>query len=190
MIRTIRGTITHIGERSLIVETTGLGYEVFSATDTLARAELGKEVQLFTHLAIRDDAQELYGFSSKNELDFFEMLLGVSGVGPRSALTIISIGSIDGLKRAIGSADLAYLTKISGIGKKTAEKIVVELRDKLAALGHTRENGTSAHEVDALEALMQLGYSRDEARSALQAVPTEILDTNSRIREALKQFGK
>jgi holliday junction DNA helicase RuvA len=128
---------------------------------------------------------DLYGFLEMEELGFFEMLIGVSGIGPRSALAILGIASIETLRKAISTGDTAYLTKISGIGRKTAEKIVIELRDKMGAdISTTSLQG----ELDALEALKSLGYSQNEARDALKKVPAEA-NINIKIKEALKILG-
>ncbi|HWA31967.1 MAG TPA: Holliday junction branch migration protein RuvA, partial [Candidatus Paceibacterota bacterium] len=138
-----------------------------------------------THTHLREDAIELYGFMDHDELEFFEMLIGVSGIGPKGALSILGVATIEVLAKAISTGDISYLTKISGIGKKTAEKIVIELRDKL---GEEAADGTLQGELDALEALRSLGYSQGEAREALKKVPAE-LDTNGKVREALKILG-
>lgn len=190
MIRRIRGTVLEITEKSAVVDVGGVGYEVYLPTGAISGLRLGELATLETRLIIREDAHELYGFADKSELEFFELLLGVSGVGPKSALTIVSIGSINTLKKAIGSGDLSYLTKVSGIGKKTAEKIIVELRDKLALMGHNAREGELSGESDALEALLALGYSREEARDALKDVPALFSETSGRVREALKILGK
>src|SRR3989344_5218567 len=113
------------------------------------------------------------------------MLLGVSGIGPRSALTILGVATIETLRKAIGTGDVSYLTKISGIGKKTAEKIVIELRDKI---GEEKSGSSLQGELDALEALKSLGYSQNEARDALKKVSSEV-NTNAKIKEALKILG-
>jgi Holliday junction DNA helicase RuvA len=134
---------------------------------------------------VREDALDLFGFSEYQELEFFQMLLSVSGIGPRSALTILGIATTETLKKAIGSGDISYLTKISGIGKKTAEKIVIELRDKLEDSG---ADSNLQGELDALEALKSLGYSQAEAREALKKVKSDA-DTNTKVREALKILG-
>jgi Holliday junction DNA helicase RuvA len=131
---------------------------------------------------------DLYGFKDRQELEFFEMLINVSGIGPKGALTILGITSIETLKKAIGTSDTSYLTKISGIGKKTAEKIVIELRDKVASEMSEKEGGSLQGELDALEALKSLGYSQNEARDALKKVSSDA-DTNTKIREALKILG-
>jgi Holliday junction DNA helicase RuvA len=167
-----------------------MGYEVSTTTDTLATAGLGAELALFTHLVVREDAMELYGFRTRNELTFFQMLIPVSGVGPRSAIAIVSLGSIESIQRAIGSGDVGYLTSVSGIGKKTAEKIIIDLRDKLTALGYRAGSGEFNGDADALEALIKLGYSQSEARDAVKRIPTTITNLNDKIKEALKFIGK
>jgi Holliday junction DNA helicase RuvA len=120
-------------------------------------------------------------------MNFFELLLDVSGIGPKGALGILSIASIDSLQRAIATGDIGYLTKVSGIGRKTAEKIVIELRDKLK--GYAGVEGTAGglrEESDMIEALKSLGYSQNEARDALKQIPSSITDMNGKIKEALK----
>ena len=134
---------------------------------------------------MREDALDLYGFLNYEELEFFEMLIGVSGIGPKGALAILSIASTETLRKAIGTGDTSYLTKISGIGKKTAEKIVIELRDKM---GEQEKGSSMQEELDAMEALKSLGYSQNEIREALKKVPPD-LNTNEKIREALKILG-
>ncbi|MEN9582969.1 MAG: hypothetical protein RL641_923 [Candidatus Parcubacteria bacterium] len=190
MIAFVKGKITDISDRSVIIETQGVGYEVSTTTDTLATAQIGTELALFTHLVVREDSMELYGFKTRQELTFFQMLITVSGVGPRSAIAIVSLGSIESIQRAIGSGDVGYLTSVSGIGKKTAEKIIIDLRDKLAALGHRMGNGEFSGDSDALEALVKLGYSQTEARDAVKRIPPTITNTNDKIKEALKYIGK
>ena len=185
MIGSLRGRIALKTDKFLILETGGVGYKVSVSPDVLSKAsKAGEELFLHVHTHVREDAMDLYGFLSLEDLEFFEMLLGVSGIGPRSALAILGIASIETLRRAISTGDTSYLTKISGIGRKTAEKIVIELRDKI---GEEKEGASLQEELDALEALKSLGYSQNEAREALKKVPDGT--TNTRIREALKVLG-
>jgi len=194
MIGSIQGKIILKTEKFLIVQTGGVGYKISASPDTISKVAAPRkssgqndtEVSFWIHTHVREDSLDLYGFLQREELEFFEMLIQVSGVGPKGALAILGITSIDTLKRAISTGDTTYLTKISGIGKKTAEKIVIELRDKIAdGLGSTGESLQG--ELDALEALKSLGYSQNEAREALKKVTSE--DTNTKIREALKILG-
>lgn len=186
MIGSIRGKIILKTDKFLIVETGGVGYKMSVSPDVLSKAKkVGEEILLWIHTHVREDALDLYGFLNREELEFFEMLLNVSGIGPRSALAILGIASIETLRKAIGTGDTSYLTKISGIGKKTAERIIIELRDKI---GEEKGGSSLQGELDALEALKSLGYSQNEAREALKKVSAET-DTNTKIREALKILG-
>ncbi len=185
MIGSIKGKIILKTDKFVIVEINNIGYKIALSPDTLSRLKNETEVFFYIHTHIREDAFDLYGFLEHKELEFFEMLLGVSGIGPKSALVILSIASIETLKKAIGTGDTSYLTKISGIGRKTAEKIVIELRDKM---GREESDGSLENEMDALEALKSLGYSQNQAREALKKVSPE-KDINGKIREALKILG-
>ena len=185
MIGSIKGKIIFKTDRFLIVETGGVGYKINVSPDSLLMFKLNEDTLIWTHTHVREDSLELFGFKNREELEFFEMLINVSGIGPRSALTILSIASIQTLKKAISSNDIAYLTKISGIGRKTAEKIVIELRDKI---GEEKSDGSLQYELDALEALKSLGYTQSEAREALKKVSADS-DTNAKIKEALKILG-
>ncbi len=190
MIARIEGTIVHMADKFVIVDVAGVGYKVFVTSDTLASCEESAHIVFFTYTAVRENSLDLYGLLNNNEMSFFELLLDVSGIGPKSALSILAVASIDTLKRAIATGDTSYLNKVSGIGRKTAEKIVIELRDKLQA--HKGEEGT-AHalrgESDIVEALKSLGYSQNEARDVLKQIPSTTLGTNARIKEALKILG-
>ena len=168
MIGSIKGKIILKTDKFLIIETGGVGYKISVSPDTLSKSfKINDDIFLWIHTHVREDAFDLFGFLDIQELEFFEMLINVSGIGPRSALTILSIASIETLRKAIGSNDITYLTKISGIGRKTAEKIIIELRDKV---GKENKDGSLKEELDALEALKSLGYSQNEAREALKTV--------------------
>ncbi|MBP7006586.1 MAG: Holliday junction branch migration protein RuvA [Candidatus Pacebacteria bacterium] len=187
MIGSLKGEIILKTDKFLILETSsGVGYKInVSPENFLISKKEGDNVFLWIYTHVREDAMELFGFLDYKELALFEMLISVSGIGPRSALVILSVATVDTLARAISTGDVTYLTKISGIGKKTAEKIVLELRDKLEM---TDEGGTLQEELDALEALKSLGYSQGEAREALKRVSPDT-DTNTKVREALKILG-
>ncbi len=190
MISHLSGTVIDISEKYAVIEVGGLGYKVSCATDTLAGLHIDSPASLHTYLAVREDALDLYGFATHEEKDFFEMLISVSGIGPKGALGILGATTIDTLKKAIGTGDTSYLTKVSGIGRKTAEKVVLELRDKMRAHVDMKETpGALRAESDVVEALKSLGYSQNEARDALKEVSAEIVGTNARIREALKILG-
>ncbi len=183
MIGSINGTLKLKTDKYAIVEAGGVGYKISLSPDTLSK--LGKETSLWIHTHVREDALELYGFIDRPELEFFEMLMNVPGIGPKSALGILSIATVENLRRAVSTGDTAYLTRVSGIGEKTAEKIVLELRDKL----ETVSGGTPLREeLDVLEALRSLGYRETEAREALKKV-SATGSANGKIKEALKILG-
>jgi Holliday junction DNA helicase RuvA len=190
MIAHISGKILHKNEKFLIVDVNGVGYKVSTTIENINSVNLGQGAEFWTYTAVRENAIDIYGFKDLEEMSFFELLLDVSGIGPKSALSIISVASTDTLKKAIATGDTGYLNKVSGIGKKTAEKIVIELRDKLHAhIGDDTGTETLKGESDALEALKTLGYSQNEARDVLKQIPNTIEGTNARIKEALKILG-
>lgn len=189
MIAWISGKIIHKNEKFLIIDTNKVGYKVFTTIENIDSSKIGEEREFWTYTAVRENAIDIYGFKDLEEMSFFELLLDVSGIGPKSALSIISVASVDTLKKAIATGDTGYLNKVSGIGRKTAEKIVLELKDKLYA--NIRENGGAGleGESDIVEALKTLGYSQNQARDALKQVGNDIEGTNARIKEALKILG-
>ena len=172
-----------------VISAGGVGYKVSATRELLLTLKQDKEVALWTHLAVRENALDLYGFASEEELRLFELLLTVSGIGPKSALAILDIATVETLRSAISAGNASYLTKVSGIGKKTAEKIVLELSDKVGA--STEGSAATLHgDAEALEAMKALGYSQAEARDALRKVPPEVERSNERLREALRLLGR
>jgi len=188
MIGHLIGRVTAIRPGYAIVTAAGVGYKVFATRELLLSLKQDSEAALWTHLAVRESILDLYGFGSEDELRLFELLLTVSGIGPKSALAILDIASVETLRSAISAGNASYLTKVSGIGKKTAEKIVLELRDKVGA--SIEGSAASLHgDEEALEAMRALGYTQAEARDALRKVPQEIERSNERLREALRILG-
>lgn len=170
----------------VVVEANGVGYSVHVARDTAGKVRIGEQVSLWTYLSVRENAMDLFGFYDRDELAFFEMLLSVPGIGPRSALAVLSLATPEVLKRAIAEENVTYLTKVSGIGKKTAERIVVTLKDRLD--GH--DIGASlGGDADVVEVLTSLGYSQHEARKAVQKIDESVTGTSERTKEALKILG-
>jgi Holliday junction DNA helicase RuvA len=191
MISYIEGRVIFKGDRFLVIEANGIGYRVFVGPDVLRKAKKEETIKLWTHLYVREDSMELYGFSEYAELDFFEILIQISGIGPKSALGVLSVAPLDTLKRAIASGETSYLTQVSGIGKKIAEKIILELKDKLGKIGFgAEENIFLKEEEDVLRALRTLGYSYSEAREAIKQLPSNITGTQERVKEALKILSK
>ncbi len=192
MISRLTGTIGHIDPKYIILDVNGVGYKVFTTADIITK--LGKDagiVTVYTYLAVRENAMDLYGFISPSELSFFELLITISGIGPKTALGILNSASVHALETAVQTGDTSHLTKISGIGKKVAEKIVLELKDKVEKITHTPEaQSAMKNDADALEALMSLGYTQNESRDALKSIKKEITKTGDKIKEALKILGR
>lgn len=189
MIAQLKGTIVSSGVDSVVLDVAGVGYRIRTTLETikgLRKKESG--ITFFTHLAVRETSMELYGFLHEEEVLFFELLISVSGIGPKSGLAIMNLETTATLSSAITQNDITYLTKVSGIGRKSAEKIIIELRDKITSVD---ENTIHAHkeDKDALDALQSLGYSTREAREALRAVPKDITGTQKRLTSALKLLG-
>lgn len=191
MISLLTGTIKLKGLKSATIDIHGLGFEVFLPQLTLEKIKIGQTATYYTHLQVREDALELYGFETLAEKNFFELLISVSGVGPKSALSVLSIAKLEEIKKAILRDDPTLLRKVSGIGQKTAERIVVELKNKLADLvvGNERIDLSTANS-GAFDALMTLGYSAAEVREALRKLPKDINDENEIIKQTLKMLGK
>jgi holliday junction DNA helicase RuvA len=189
MISQLSGTVAHKDIRFMVIDVNGVGYKVYASNETMEKCPLNEHIRVWTHMIVREDALDLYGFLSKDAQDFFEMLIGISGIGPKTALSILNLATIATLHKAIATGDSSYLTKVSGIGKKNAEKIVLELKDKLMVV---LEEGEAArdNQSDTLEALKALGYNEREARDALKKVPKDITDTGECVKYALKILAK
>lgn len=187
MIGQLTGQITYQEDRFVILNVGGVGYKVFVSSETLNKLPVtAQTVTIWTKLIVREEVLDLYGFIAKKELNFFELLNSISGVGPKSALSILSLAPPETLQKAISSGKTEYLTQVSGIGRKIAEKIILELRDKI---GHLAESSTNLdQEAEAVLALEALGYSNREAREALREIPSDITDTSAKIKEALKNL--
>jgi|TARA_Y100000310_G_scaffold122869_2_gene121629 Holliday junction DNA helicase RuvA len=188
MIAQISGVVIKKGPDFAIIDVGGLGYKVYTTVSAQRLLKKDENASLYTHLSVRENALDLYGFSDEEELSIFEMLVSISGIGPKSARAILSITDAATLRGAVAQGDASTLTKVSGIGKKNAERIIIELRDKLGVL---EENSAPIQEeVDAIEALKALGYSVKEARDALKRVSRDISGVDNRIKEALKVLGR
>jgi Holliday junction DNA helicase RuvA len=193
MISYIKGTIQNKGKGYVIVLAGDLGYKVFVNEAIFAELDINQRVEFYTYHNVKEDASDLYGFYQMEQLDMFELLLSISGVGPKSALATLGIASIADIRESISRGDSSLLVKVSGIGKKTAERIVLELRDKIlhVAGGMKQGTGKSGAQLasDEIDALMALGYSLQQAREALKKVDPGIKESGQRIKEALKGLG-
>ena len=186
MIAYLKGTIQSKDLKSLIINVNNIGYQVYATPNCLEKATQGQEIELYTHLHIREDCQELYGFENKEELEFFTKLISVSGIGPKSALGVFALAKVQEIKQAIANGDIAFLTRLSGIGKKTAERVVVDLRGKIDLTDSTP--GLKGSDTDAVEALTGLGYSHQQAIQALRQTTAQTVE--DRLKQALKILGK
>lgn len=189
MIARLTGTIDALRAQSAIVGVSGIGYQVFVTSYALGKLAGLTEATLFIHTHVREDALQLYGFLEEDELRMFELLISISGIGPKVALSILSIADVKTIQTAIVNKDPSILTRVSGVGKKTAERVIIELQNKVEAVGLADAAGALADQ-EALEALTALGYSVTEARDALKAVPSEISGVQNRLRQALRNLGK
>lgn len=192
MISHITGSVLDLDLKYAVICTSGIGYKVYATTDTLEHLSHQKEnVSLWIHTVVREDALDLYGFMKKSDMEFFELLLTVSGIGPKSALGILNVASVETIKNAIFEDDPSYLTKVSGIGKKTAEKVIRELKEKVALPEVTESgepNSRSKNNKESsmvIDALISLGYNADEARNAAKKIDKS-LSTGEQVKQALK----
>lgn len=198
MISHLRGTIISKSVRFCVLDVQGLGYKVFLSDEALRGLKIDGPAEFWTHLAVRENALDLYGFADQESLVLFELLINISGIGPKTALGVINVASAQTLRRAVSAGDLAYLTKVSGIGRKLAEKIILELREKISELGVDGDEiegagGDLRGETDALEALKSLGYSERDARDALKKITAEggeKLSAGDKVKKALKTLGE
>ncbi|HZP96016.1 MAG TPA: Holliday junction branch migration protein RuvA [Candidatus Limnocylindria bacterium] len=186
MIALIRGDVVARGSDHVIVDVRGVGYKVF-----VPRHPSSDAVTLHTHQVIREDAHQLYGFETREELALFEMLIGVSGVGPKAAMSILGVARPAQVASAIASGDVAALSKAPGVGKKTAERLIVDLKGKVARAGIERETGAMPVDDEAAAALQALGYSAAEALAALRSAPAATTaSTEERVTAALRSAGR
>lgn len=191
MIGKLTGTLLEKNPPEVLVDCAGVGYEVQVPMSTFYNLPaLGERVSLLTQFIVREDAQLLYGFASAPERAAFRLLIKISGVGPRTALGILSGMGVDDLAQAITLQEAGRLVKVPGIGKKTAERLLLELKGKLGAdIGSTRNHATTEAQADILQALLALGYNDKEAAAALKALPPDVAVSEG-IRLALKSLGK
>lgn len=192
MIAHVSGIVAEKFGNAVIVDVAGIGYEVQVSLSDYEAALLNEPLKLFTYHHIREQSQDLFGFSSLAAKKLFELLISVQGVGPKAALAILSLGDAETVRNAIANEDSTFIAKASGVGKKTAERVIVDLTDKVGiaiayASGDTQLPAQSIEQNDeALEALMALGYTLADASKALEGISTD-LPTAARVTEALKQ---
>ena len=190
MIAHIRGVVSEKFGNSVIVDVSGVGYEMSVPTPDFENAMLGEERKFFTYHAVRENSEELYGFSSLMAKKIFELLISVQGIGPKAGIAILSLAEAEEVRNAIANGDTAFISKASGVGKKSAERVIVDLRDKVgipSKYGATEAKYTTAAQAsdEALDALMALGFPLKEATAALEGID-DSLPVEERVRLALK----
>ncbi len=190
MIATLRGEISQIEDNALILEVGGVGLRVFVPAPLRTKLKTGETVFLFTHLVVREDALILYGFESQADRELFNILLGVDGVGPKVALSVLSTMTLDAVQRAVFADEADLLSRVPGVGKKTAQKMALHLKDKLKPSDALAKMASmSDKDSEVLAALTALGYSVVEAQAAIQSIPKDARDdTEERLRLALGYF--
>jgi Holliday junction DNA helicase RuvA len=190
MIATLRGEIAQVEENALVIEVGGVGLRVFVPAPLRTRSKAGEVLMLYTHLVVREDALVLYGFESQPERELFNTLLGVDGVGPKAALSVLSTLTLDAIQRAVFADQTEVLNRVPGIGKKTAQKMAIHLKDKLKPMDALASMAAMTDwDSEVMAALTALGYSVVEAQAAIQALPKDAPeDTEERLRMALQYF--
>lgn len=200
MIYNLKGRLSVSDMNFIVVECGGVGFKCFTTLNTIRQLpKIGGEVNVFTHLAVREDAMDLYGFASKDELDAFKLLITVSGIGPKAAASILSELTPDRLAVCIASGDAKSITKAQGVGKKTAERVVLELKDKMADIAVGTDNSRdvanavsvneSSDSAEAVAALVALGFSQSDAAVAVGSMDKS-LSVDEMIRAGLKQLSR
>ncbi|MBR0431918.1 Holliday junction branch migration protein RuvA [Candidatus Saccharibacteria bacterium] len=188
MIAHIKGIVVEKFANSLIIDVNGVGYELTVTSPDFEATNLGDETKFYTHHVVRENAEELYGFSSLAAKKLFELLISVNGVGPKAGIAILSLAAPEAVRNAIANADVAFVSKAQGVGKKSAERVIVDLRDKVGIPSHygaTVVAPAISENDEALDALIALGFPLKEATTALEKIDKS-LPVEERVRQALK----
>ena len=197
MIGYIKGSVAQIKDDRMIVEVGGIGYELYASTTVLSSAKIGEQLKLYTSLSIKDDSLTLYGFISEDEKQLFLKLTAVSGIGPKSAIALLSNLSVQGIISAVILEDVKALSSAPGIGRKTASRIIIDLKDSLKSIEPSEylqdaapvtNSSSQSAKSEAVSALIALGYSRAEALQAVNSVPSDGMDTEALLKQALKKL--
>jgi len=192
MYEYLNGRVDYIGEDYTVIDISGLGYRVFTTQNTMKSLKLGENSKIFTHLIVKEDDLVLYGFSTRDELDMFKLLISVSGVGPKAGASLLNQNKASELAAAIISRDIAKLTKAQGIGKKIAERIVLELKDKIdteSAIGEIDSFDGTGEIAQVVEALVSLGYNYSMAANAVMKLKDTSQPIDILIKDALRQLA-
>ncbi len=185
MIYSLQGTISEKEKDFIVIETNGVSFQIFVSGFLLEKIKLNQNIKILTYLEVKEDALTLYGFENKTELKYFKFLVAISGIGPKSAINILSLIRLEDLERAVLNEKIDILTKVSGIGKKTAQRIILEFKEKINKNFKSQPN---QEEDDSLivDALITMGYTLSQSREAIKKVPLEIKGTDQRLKQTLK----
>ncbi|MEA1963029.1 MAG: Holliday junction branch migration protein RuvA [Patescibacteria group bacterium] len=192
MISFLRGKIKNKGQGYIILDVRDVGYRVFVNEAVYMETDIGQEAEFYIYQNVREDSLSLFGFNTPDQLEMFELLLSISGIGPKSALGVLGIASTEDIKDSISRGDSSLLTKVSGIGKKTAERVVLDLRDKVERVANGAQSAANKGTIasgEEIDALMALGYSMMQARDALRQVDSDVKDSGERIKAALRAIS-
>ena len=192
MISSLEGKIALRAEKYIVLEVGGVGYKVWCSEKTLSKIpQISSSVKLFTFLSVKENGWDLFGFLTFEEVEMFELLITISGIGPKTAAGILSGASVEDLQEAIVLGDETILSRVSGIGTKVAQKIVIELKSKVKKLAKgSGDKFRVADDIEIIDALVALGYKLYEARDVLKQVPAEVKGVENRVKETLKRLGK
>ncbi len=185
MIYSLQGKISEIEKNFIVIETNGVSFQVFVSDFLLEKIKINQTIKILTHLELKENTLELYGFKNKSELEYFKYLVAIPGIGPKSAINVLSLIRLEDLEKAILNEKVDILTKVSGIGKKIAQRIVLELKEKIAKKAKTF-SGQEEDDALVIDALVSMGYTLAQAREAIKKIPLEIKGTNKRLKQALK----
>lgn len=189
MIAKLNGKIEFLRSNYAVVDVNGVGYKVFVTLHTFGMIAGKQDVELFTHTYVREDTLSLYGFLNLDELEMFELLISISGIGPKAAMGILAIADPKTVVTAVLNDDPSVLTRVSGVGKKIAQRVILELKNKVADIS-TQEKTQVTADSEALEALVAMGYSVSESREVLKNISKDINDVGERVKAALKSLGR
>lgn len=190
MIGSINGVVEIKDNPHLIIDVNGVGYRVLVSNNVLSKSMVGDRLRLFTYTHVREDQLELFGFLNREELKLFEYLIGVSGVGPKTAIGIFSVGTKDAIIQAIVSGDVSFFTSVPRLGTKNAQKIIIELKSKLGSIGDLDLSNDGKADNEVIAALKSFGFTAGEAREAIKNIPNKDVSTEEKIRLSLKYLGK
>lgn len=188
MIGFLTGTIAYIEDPFIFIDVQGVGYKVYASSPLLAKFHKDDKVTIFIHTHVREDAFDLYGFASQEDLRLYELLLGVDGIGPKTAIGVFTLGSATEIVGAIRKADVDFFTGVPRLGRKNAQKIIIDLKNKIGAVEDLNLPGEETDEV--MGALLGFGFSTDEARNAIRSIDVEGKTTKDKVMLALKKLGR